>query len=486
MSNPTKTKPLTGRAAVTRLLYGVGQMAEGVKSDSFALFLLFYYREVLGLSGSLAGLALLLSLVSDAISDPLVGALSDRTRTRWGRRHPFMAASAVPVAVTYYLSFAPPAGLGQMGLFAWLVGCTVLARFALTLFVVPYMALGAELSDDYHERTQIVTLRTTFATLGRALPGLLGFMVFMRPTEAFPNGQLNPDAYRPYALVTAVLILLPIVVSVIGTRSLIATLGGGGRQDLSERGGRLLQALVRDFVNCLRLPNFRVHFFGSTVAFTAWGVMGTLAIHLATYFWRVGTEGLIVWGFGVFTGLFTGLAFWTRVAATREKRDVFVRGLGMFILFTAPPVFCRVFGLWPSESSPAHMLLYVTTTGFLANFGIAATITTGGSMMADVADEDELAHGRRREGIFFGAVSFAAKAALGVGAQVAGLVLDLVGLVPGSDPDSVPGDVVRNLGLVLGVTVIAVVGLSMWIYLRYDLTQARLAAVREQLSNKLG
>lgn len=473
---------------MTRVLYGVGQMAEGIKSDSFALFLLFYYREVLGLSGTLAGLALMISLVSDAVSDPLVGALSDRARTRWGRRHPFMAAAALPVAITYYLSFSPPAGLGQTGLFAWLVVFTVLARFALTLFIVPYMALGAELSEDYHERTRIVTLRTAFATLGRSLPGLLGFVVFMRPSEAFPNGQLNPDAYRPYALVTAVLILLPIVVSVVGTRGLIGSLvGSGPRADahgLPDRRGRLLQGLAHDFVNCLRLPNFRVHFFGSTVAFTAWGLMGTLAIHLATYFWRVGTQGLVLWGMGMFSGLFAGLLFWTRAAATHEKRDVFVRGLALFILFTAPPVFLRTFGLWPADNSSAHMLLYVGTTGFLAHFGIAATMTTGGSMMADVADEDELAHGQRREGIFFGAVSFAAKAALGVGAQVAGLVLDLVGLVPGSDPDTVSTDVVRNLGLVLGITVIAVVGLSMRIYLTYDLTRARLTAVRAQLEGR--
>ena len=146
-----------------KLWYGLGQFAEGLKAEAFALLLLFYYTSVAGLAGELAGAAILIALISDAVTDPLVGVLSDRFESRWGRRHPFMLASALPVAGFLYLAFSPPPGLSQWGLFAWLATFSVLCRVGITFFYVPHMALGAELSSQYEERTSIVTTRFYFA-----------------------------------------------------------------------------------------------------------------------------------------------------------------------------------------------------------------------------------------------------------------------------------------------------------------------------------
>ena len=106
----------------TKLSYGVGQLSDGVKQASFSTFLFFYYNQVLGLSGSLAGMAALLALVVDAVTDPMVGQWSDRFRSRWGRRHPFMLAGAIPFGVAIVALFSPPQGLGEMGLFCWMLG----------------------------------------------------------------------------------------------------------------------------------------------------------------------------------------------------------------------------------------------------------------------------------------------------------------------------------------------------------------------------
>lgn len=461
------------------LLYGTGQYGEGLMNESFAIFVLFYYREVLGLSGALTGLALLLSLMLDAISDPLVGMLSDRTQSRLGRRHPFMYAALVPSLIAYCMVFSPPSGLSQLQLFAWLSTSAVAARFSMTLFNVPHMALGVELSDDYRARTRIVATRMMFSRLGAAMPGLLGLLVFMRPTPQFSNGQLNPAAYPPFALATGVLMFLAMLLSVLGTHGRIASLP---RRPAEQ--GSVLGDLVRGAVQILKLKSFRVHFFGSTVAFVGWGVMGTLGLHLATYFWRVSMGELFLWGVGMFVGIFIGIVFWARVAEFADKKRVFLMGLGIYILFTAPPVLCKVAGFWPANEHWSYLPAYIVLLGFCAHFGIASTMSTGGSMMADITDEDELVHGRRREGIFFGAVSFAAKAAVGLGAQVAGAVVDLAGLVPGSDPASVPAAVSQQLGGVLAATVVGLIGLSMWIFSRYDLTEARHKEIRHALTER--
>jgi hypothetical protein len=105
-----------------KLGYGAGQTSSGVKNATFTIFLFFYFNQVLGLSGGLAGMASLLALIVDAITDPMVGQLSDRYKSLWGRRHPFMLIGTLPFGIAIYLLFAPPAGLDESGLFAWMLG----------------------------------------------------------------------------------------------------------------------------------------------------------------------------------------------------------------------------------------------------------------------------------------------------------------------------------------------------------------------------
>jgi GPH family glycoside/pentoside/hexuronide:cation symporter len=392
----------------TRLWYGLGQAAEGIKNHSFTAFLLFYYTQVLGLSGTLSSLALAIALVFDAVTDPLAGTLSDRTRSRWGRRHPWMYASALPLAAAFFLVFAPPAHLSGWSLFAWLVVFTIATRGAMTLFHVPHMALGAELSSDYHERTRIVMTRSIFAAIGSYLAGGLGLLYFMRPSEAFPNGQLDPSAYPAYAALFAVVMAVSIFASAFGTRDRIPYLP---RADAGARDGRVLAHLARDTAAVLRIPPFRALFFGITLSFVALGVGGVLGLHLGTYFWKVTTQQLFLWGAAAGVGTFAGMVFWSRVAVRLDKRPTFLIGLAGFLAFAALPLIAKVVGLWPAEGSALYLPFYVAT-GALYSFAIAAPTITGTSMMADVIDLDELESGRRREGIFFGASAFAAKAAV--------------------------------------------------------------------------
>ena len=184
---------------LTKVFFGVGQSAEGVTGAAFAMALLFYYTQILGLSGFLAGLAIFIAQAFDAVTDPIAGYVSDNCKSRWGRRHPFMYASAIPLGVTFYFLFAPPGGLGQAGLFAWLFCMAIAARASLTLYHVPHLALGAELTDDYVERTVITGYRIFFGNLGVAGSVILNFSYFYAATPEYPNGQMNPAAYPAMA-----------------------------------------------------------------------------------------------------------------------------------------------------------------------------------------------------------------------------------------------------------------------------------------------
>lgn len=148
-----------------KVAHGIGAAAFGIKNNGFDYFLLFFYGTVIGLEPGLVGLAILIALVFDAISDPLVGYWSDNFRSRWGRRHPFMYAAALPVALSYFLLWNPP-DLGQSGLFAYLTLMAILIRTFITFYETPSSSLIPELSRDYAERTSIQSYR--FSSAGRA------------------------------------------------------------------------------------------------------------------------------------------------------------------------------------------------------------------------------------------------------------------------------------------------------------------------------
>ena len=194
----------------TKFAYGIGQLAEGLKNSALSTFVLFYYNQVLGLSGTLAGTAILIALLFDAVSDPLAGSLSDNWQSRWGRRHPFMYASALPLGIAFFFLFSPPEGLSEFSLFLWLTVTVVLTRGAMTLYHVPHIALGAELSEDYDERTQVVSYRYFLGFAGYLVAYYLGFGVFFKDTAEFSRGQFNVDAYAPFAFVLAVTMVVTI------------------------------------------------------------------------------------------------------------------------------------------------------------------------------------------------------------------------------------------------------------------------------------
>ena len=152
-----------------RFAYALGSAAYGVKENGLLYFLLLFYTAVLGLPPHWVGSVLALALVIDAISDPIVGYLSDKwqsSRFNWGRRHPFMYVAAVPMALAYAFLWNPPAEASQLSLLAWLISFVIIIRLLSTVYELPNAALGPELTSNYDERTALMSYRTAAATFG--------------------------------------------------------------------------------------------------------------------------------------------------------------------------------------------------------------------------------------------------------------------------------------------------------------------------------
>lgn len=219
----TVTLPARETTLWTRLAYGFGSVAFGVKDNGFSYFLLIFYSQVIGLDSRLVSLAILIALIFDAFVDPLIGYWSDNLRSRWGRRHPFMYAAAIPVSLSYLLLWRPPAGWSAAGHFWYLLVFAILIRVAITFFTTPNTALGPELSSNYDERSMLMSFRYYFAWTGGNLMSVLmfGALFPLFATAAVPNGQFNREAYAVYGLIASGLIFLSIAVSALGTHARI-------------------------------------------------------------------------------------------------------------------------------------------------------------------------------------------------------------------------------------------------------------------------
>ncbi|MBW2498997.1 MAG: MFS transporter [Deltaproteobacteria bacterium] len=459
----------------TKLGYGIGQAAEGLKTGAFEYILFFYYVQVLGLSGTLSGAALLIAMVADAITDPLVASISDNSRSRLGRRHPFIYGSALPMALFFFVLFSPPGGLGQAGLFLWLTGFSILVRSAMTFCVIPHLALGAELTSDYHERTTIVAYRTFFLITSMSAVVPLGFWLFFSASRAYPNGQLDPSAYGPFALSLAALMFLAIAATGLGTHGQIPHLPRPDHTPERFSFGRV----VLDLLESLQNLSFRWFFLGIFLYAIARGTQSALNVHMFTFFWQLSPGEIARWGTAVLIGSIIGIFAWARVARSLNKKATYVSGLLLWSACLSLPPLAYLVGWFPDPGSGLFLPLLLAFGG-LAMFFKGSQITSG-SMLADIADEHEVRTGRRQEGMFFGALSFSSKASSGLGHLFAGLMLDLIRFPADAVPGSVPQEALRSLAILYGPVVFLVVSMGCYAISRYSLTRQELVEIQARL-----
>lgn len=476
----TKSIPPLGRGV--KLNFGVGQIAEGIKTGSFGTFLMFYYNQVLGLAADLAGLAIALALIFDAVTDPVAGSISDRWQGPRGRRHPFLYASAIPLGISFVLLFSPWVSLesvGSYGLFAWMLGCTILTRGAMTLYHVPHMALGAELSSDYDERTILVALRHFFGAIGLMLVYVLGFGVFFAPTAEFPNGQTNPGAYPPYAVSLGVLMTVTIFITAFGTRSRIPYMPKARQTEARVGVGDVLG----EAFDAMKNRSFRWMMFGFILIIVAFGIAGATGLYMYTFFWALDRFQILSVLIFLPVGSMVGYLFSGKFFSWLDKRDAMIVGGILWMIFHAVPVVFYLLG-WTPEPGSWAMALFLATVILFGGASVAQVIVGIGTGMADIADENELQTGRRQEGVFFGASAFANKCSAALGSFFAGVFLEWISWPSGSairTAADIPADTLLALAILSGpvVSLLAIPGI---LCLRgYTLNRQRLVEIQTEL-----
>jgi Na+/melibiose symporter-like transporter len=458
--------------------YAAGNVPFAVKDAAFVNFVVFYYTQVHGLSGSLTGLAMFIALTWDAISDPIVGSWSDTLRTRWGRRHPLLVAGGIPTALLFLALFQPPEGLGQAGIFTWLLGVSILLRTFLTIYFIPYSAMGAELSADYDERTVIAKARVSVAWLaGIAMP-FVGFALIFQP-EGGVDGRLLQSNYVQYGVVSAALAGVTAVICVWGTRGVIPRLPRGSSTHATFSPLRIASDFRIAFTN----RKFLLGTGAGLVFGIAAGVYTTLSLYLGTYFWEFSSDQLALLLLPTFVATLLAFVVLARIGQRVEKPKMLAAASLLLGIVTCVLLGARLLGLLPPNGHPLIFFWVLGGTG-IGVFTIVTLHTVSASLTADLLDEQELATGLRQEGVFFAASTFVLKATTGLGNLLAGIVIDVVGLAPGAEPGTIEASVLQNLGwfaisLTGGMALVAA-----GFYRAIRMNREDLAAIRQQLAQR--
>lgn len=461
--------------------WGVGAIADGCKNAGFDVFLGLYYVTVLGLPGTMSGLALLVALLFDAVTDPLVGSLSDNFRSRWGRRHPFMLSAAVPMALCFFLLFSPPGGLCEGQLFAWLLFFSVGTRLSLTLYKVPADALGPEMTDHYDERTTLTAFRWAMGLGGGIVLQVAGWLFFFEDRTTVAEGRLDLDNFPAFGVFVAVAVATSILIGTFGTRSVIPALRA---PEATARfsAHRFLEGLRAAFAS----HSLRILLGAAVISQTAVGVTEVLSVYMSTWFWAFDSDQMAILAGTTVVPVVIGVLVARRLTLLiGDKRKTFIRLILALIVWAPLAVLARLFDLAPENGTTGILVFVIGHTAVIMLLAVQIAILSS-SMIMDVTDEVALVSGERHEGVVMSSVSFAGKCTSGLGNFVGLAALQWIGFPSGDAAaiEAVPKDAILSLGLLAGPGLIVFYIAAVVLVSRLRLTRERYDEIQAELARR--
>ncbi len=447
-----------------KLFHGFGSIAYGIKDNGFSTFLLIFYNQVIGLDAKMVSFALMIALFIDAFADPVIGHLSDRTYTRWGKRLPWLYLAPIPLAFSWLLMWAPPLDIGDW-IFVYLIAVAILVRTLISCCEVPSVALLPELTRDYDERTGLMRYRFLFGWAGGLLMLYLAYAVFLVADETHKVGQLNANGYWNYAIFGAILMATSVLISALGQHARIAHLPKTKPEKTS-----IAQSLSEIRISFSH-PAFRKLMIGGMLSYTSQGITFSITTYLFLFVWQFSDQAFQFYPFVLFGSMVGAFFLVTTLNRRFEKRNTAVFCGLIALIFWMAPFILRGCDFWPVAGSQVSTIgLYAFS--FTATMLSITVMITGSSMMADVVEASEVETGRRAEGLFYAGGLFMQKCATGIGIFVSGLIVSLSGLPEKAVPGRVDIGVLDSLSLTYCSVVAVLAILSAIAFARFPISRA--------------
>jgi glycoside/pentoside/hexuronide:cation symporter, GPH family len=390
----------------TKLAYGAGDTGPAMTANVLAIYLLVFLTNVAGMDAGLAGLTLGVGKIWDAVNDPMVGVLSDRSRHRWGRRLPWLFWGAIPFGITFLMQWVVPFK-NQWWLFGFYVVASVLFNSFYTVVNLPYTAMTAELTQDYDERTSLSSFRFMFSIGGSIVSLMIALLIF----------KLVPDASMKFLVLAA-------VISAISVATLYWCVWGTKRRAMAIEKLRLAGPVepelpLRQQVS-IALSN-RPFLFVIGLYLCSWfAVQNTVAFipFFAKNYMGLTDQAYTLVLIAVQVTAFLMLGVWRSLSARVGKKTVYMMGNALWMIAEL-----GLFMLKPGQTG----LLYAL--GIVIGMGVSTAYLIPWSMIPDVIELDELKTGQRREGVFYSFMVFLQKLVLAAALAIVGQTLQAAGFL---------------------------------------------------------
>ena len=425
----------------TKLAYGAGDLGPAICANIHVFFLLYFFTNVAGLSASIAGSILMIGKISDAVNDPIIGVMSDRTVHPWGRRYPWMVFGAIPFGILFFLQWIVPT-TNQSFLFWYYVVIAVLFNIAYTIVNLPYAALTPELTQDFHERTSLNSFRFAFSIGGSILSLVIAQLIF----SIFKDNPIQQ--YLVLGIVCAIIAVLPIYWCFFGTRDR-AVSNNTKKEEYNNTNLSIVEQIRIAFSN-------RPFLFVIGIYLCSWlGVQLTASIlPYFVIYWMQLPEGTFPQVAIAVQGTALIMLFvWSFVSKKVGKKAVYFMGICLWIIAQG--------GLFFTQPGQVGLMYFLAV---IAGFGVSTAYLVPWSMIPDVIDLDELNTGQRREGIFYSFMVFLQKIGLAIGLFLVGVALDIAGFIetiPGETPPTQPDSALLAVRIAIAPlpTIFLIVGL---------------------------
>ncbi|MBA1335322.1 MAG: Sodium:galactoside symporter family protein [Firmicutes bacterium] len=420
---------------ISKLFFGAGDLGGSLSATIVGLFYLYFLTDVTGLRPALAGTAILIGRVWDAVTDPVIGAVSDRTVSKWGRRRVYLLFGFVPFGITFFMLWAIPKGLGQLGLFLYATLTFVLHMTAFTVIQVPYQTLTAEMTTDYDERTSLTAYRMAFSIIGGLIAAIIPWMIIS-------GFSIKAYGFMAMGGVFSIAIGMAPLFPLVGCRE-------------SGSGACASFSLVKGVRLMWNNKPFRLVLVMFLVTWTAIDLLQVMFVYFLQYW--LGMEAQLESIFGlIFIVAIFFLPMWVYVSGRLGKRLAYIIGVGSLGLVLTALIFLK-----------PGMVAMVYVLAFLAGIGVSAAHIMPHSIIPDCIEYDRLMTGQRREGLYYGYTTFLQKVATAVAVGLSGMILDKAGYVAGADQ---PARVLWTIRILLGPVpgIMFVIGIMSMYYYSID------------------
>ncbi|MEZ4827770.1 MAG: MFS transporter [Bacteroidia bacterium] len=455
-----------------KVAFGLGMLANQMFPAALGIFMVVLVQD-LGFPGWMWGLIYFLPRVFDSITDPIMGFISDNTRSVWGRRRHYVFIGSIIMGITFVMMWQLYRENGLNYNFTYFLIWSFLFYLGLTIFSVPYVAMGYEMSDDFHERTNIMATAQWIGQWAWVIAPW--FWVIMYDPEWFPNADTATRSLAYWVGIPCmVLAMIPAIFipgkSTKDDNSLIPLSFG-------NMGGSLLE-IFDGFKEAFKMVPFRKLCISTFFIFNAFNTVAAFSFFIVVYYLFAGdAKAAGIWPtlFGSLGAIITTFAVIPTVAVMSRKmgkKNAFMLSQSISIIGYILLWFLFI---------PGKPYMFIFAMPFFS-FGIGGLFTLMMSMTADVCDLDELNTGKRREGIFGAIYWWMVKFGFAIAGGLSGIILSFVGFSPDSySPESITG-----LRLFFSGVPILGTGIALWVMRNYDLSEARSNEIREVLDQRKG